>query len=277
MRSCRHPWLSFSLPRPSPDPAHQKCCPTYPTLIFKFSQDKVPRDGIGKLAVTWSGHLPLERRADGRFEAKDLERGLERLYRSEGRFICPPLMPLPFLGAQLGDAGRCDCVEYAGRTATAWERPQPGWQKGKTCRTDPAVGFAEQNTKSHAIVLGLRARDSRRPCYSKTTKLVSDRGRARLRVTQTVDIIGTSQHDRCRVVTYESHIQMRLGDDGRVPEMDWTWYHALDSDSYNLTKDAEGFGVYWCKSKGCSNYHRFTRSRLWSVIRPPDYVHPCPH
>lgn len=35
-----------------------------------------------------------------------------------------------------------------------------------------------------------------------------------------------------------------------------SWYLSLDPDSYGLTRDAEGYGVYWCREPECCNYYR---------------------
>ena len=77
------------------------------------------------------------------------------------------------------------------------------------------------------------------------------------------------------VVTYSTEFALPL-DGGRIRRMDSTWYQALDPDSYKLTEDADGFGVYWCKAEGCRGYYRFNRSRLKGLLEPSDYVHSCP-
>ena len=73
------------------------------------------------------------------------------------------------------------------------------------------------------------------------------------------------------VVTFESSFALPL-DGEHLKLMDKKWYDALDPNSYNLTDDAEGFGVYWCKTEGCNNYYRFSHSRLKRLLKPSDYT-----
>ncbi|KAH6693979.1 hypothetical protein F5X68DRAFT_199995 [Plectosphaerella plurivora] len=37
------------------------------------------------------------------------------------------------------------------------------------------------------------------------------------------------------------------------------WCQALDPESYKLMDDEESFGVYWCRTPGCLNYHGYGR------------------
>ena len=37
----------------------------------------------------------------------------------------------------------------------------------------------------------------------------------------------------------------------------YSWFEALDSDSYKLWDDAETRGTLWCLDPGCSNYYRY--------------------
>lgn len=54
-----------------------------------------------------------------------------------------------------------------------------------------------------------------------------------------------------------------------------SWFDVLDPDSYKLTQDEDGKGVYWCGDKDCRNYYRYTHSRLQPLLGCGDYRRPC--
>ncbi|KAK0716143.1 hypothetical protein B0H67DRAFT_645801 [Lasiosphaeris hirsuta] len=81
---------------------HMTCCPYMPTVTCTF-RESVAAPPLGALVVklAWPGHLPLAMELDGCCASEDLERGLRRLYREQGHFICPQRQQGPVLPAML--------------------------------------------------------------------------------------------------------------------------------------------------------------------------------
>ncbi len=80
----------------------------------------------------------------------------------------------------------------------------------------------------------------------------------------------------CFVVRHLRFVDMVVGDDGGI-QMGSNWFQLLDADSYGLVADDVGFGVYWCRTEGCRNYYRYSRSRLRPFLAEADYRVVCPH
>jgi len=281
--TCRYRWLprlGFEVvPQRCPKLYLAACCPSKPTLSVAYmiyvpsEEELLPRYGEVMLQVTlaWSGHLSLTTRPDGRYEAEDMGRGIRDLYRQEGHIICPPLAPGPAIGSRLGDPCRCDCLEYSGKMTSGWEQPPVTWRLEETCRTSQTLGISCHNPKrmDHDSVRREHG-SSKRRCYNHWTKFSG----LEEYYAQSADIIRCNRGNGCMTVTYKTRFGLPL-DGGRIRRMDRTWYQTLDPDSYKLTEDSDGFGVYWCKAQGCRGYYRFNRSRLKGLLEPSDYVHPC--
>ena len=221
--------------------------------------------------LEWQKHLPLPLGTNGRLQAEELERGIKELYEEEGRFICPPLRPGPAFGTELFDPCRCDCLEYAGGTGTAWERPPKNWRTWTTCRTDPSRGIDPSREDQDCATIDGFHKD-----------ILSDRFRCNRRVrkvsrwmAQMANISKCWGGEGCLIVDYVTTV-MLPADGRRLSKMDRNWYAALDPDSYGLTNDIDGFGIYWCKAEGCRNYYRFICSRLQRLLEPSDYSRMCP-
>ena len=69
----------------------------------------------------------------------------------------------------------------------------------------------------------------------------------------------------------------KAGDDkgAKASCINRTWFDILDPDSYKLTDDDDGLGVYWCEGNGCWNYKRNTHSRLQPLLQSRGDGRPC--
>jgi len=274
VRTCEHrrPLQRLFKPtEPAFEAEHARCCPSKPTLSCYFKEGSSDTRFL-VLQLSWSSHVSLASKQDGRVQAKDLELGIKELYKLEGRFICPPLAPEPVVGLIIGDPSCCDCVEYPGKTATGWECPPSEWQPEdkKTCRNDHTLGILSYNSVLHNMAFVTN------PAYSSYQCNYHWHGGS--------DAEGGFSHwaylnrvsESCVRVTYHSRIEVVADGNGSPQQMNRSWYQALDPESYGLTNDADGFGLYWCKTEGCRNYYRFGRSRFRRLLRASDYVHACP-
>jgi len=258
------------------------------------------------MIIAWSGHTKLRLGGGGErgraYTADEVERAVRRAYDQQGRFVCPPVWG-PGKGARAGaaicDPCKCDCVEYAGKDMLSWPQPPVEWRKHDNCRV---------SRRDHGLRVGLRnhsdsmsGRDThalkvegqddhehspfRFQCYSQT--IVGD---TPSQFHQHSDVIECRDADHarrrgssngsCAIVSFETRmtIKLQLDSDGRpsLRHMNDAWYWIVDPDSYGITDDAEGFGVYWCKAQTCRNYYRYSRTRLRGLLKTADYVRTCP-
>ncbi|KAK0725987.1 hypothetical protein B0H67DRAFT_572056 [Lasiosphaeris hirsuta] len=256
-----HEWFYRKLTRREAQlDRHISCCPFEPTVLCSFQPSVAVPGPPNKCYLLvepgWSGHLPLTMGLDDCFAAEDLEKGLWRLYREQGHFICSQLSPGPVTGSGVCDPNRCDCIRYEGRTQTGWSRPPIEWREEITCRRDRTLGLGIGSIDGHELKRsyfeGLRGQ-----CYwqcSSGQQHLSGGPFDGCYDVQVADIIASDKDADCAVVSYSARIMIELNrSQQHVGQMNANWYHAPDPDSYSLTRDGEGFGVYWCRDEGCRN------------------------
>ena len=269
------------------------------------------------LNFKWWGHAPLnwkEARSHGGrgIQARDLESAIETVYEEQGRFICPPTGPpgrddVRGRGFGLCDPGRCDCIEYAGKSETAdddgsswtWPRPNIEWREFNTCRVQPDTRGFDSPTSMGTHPLGYSSVDEMRAqCWYHV--LHGNREQQFVTISECeVHPLGGPRRggSSCVVFMFLSKLHFELSQEDQdgtntstlitnqpsnnntplLRHMSNEWYYALDPDSFGLTEDADGLGVYWCWDKGCRNYYRYGTSRLRGLLRrPSDYVRECP-
>lgn len=160
-----------------------------------------------------------------------------------GRFICPTTAPglmmnLPEL--RCFDPNDCDCMRFEGL--------QHGVSFFGGGHTDPTHTLSPPdnlNASGHRPLVGLSEK-----CYC-TLKM---HGKLRLNAAGTYGygvadsnarILPCHNNGRCLVLRYRRRIPRKTprGD------IDPHWYQSLDPDSYNLTGDRDGLGVYWCRQR----------------------------
>lgn len=184
------------------------------------------------LWLNWTAHMPLGL-ADWPLTAAALRPRLAELRDNAGRYICPPLAPrMDLAELRCFDPNNCDCVKFQDlryissfgghtdptqclfpRGASSQPRQDLQLRRSEKC---------EYQARLHGICrfdLGIYGPGNLnvqiRPCHSG---------------------------GRCLVVDYSR--SFRVGSKGRI---DPHWFQALDPESYNLTSDKEGLGVYWCR------------------------------
>lgn len=255
-----------------------KCQPSHqPTMTCRFGVS--PADAhTGTMIVTlcWSGHMALAKGVRGRYNAGAFQRGVEGLYHQQGRFICPQISPGRVIGAGLCDPCRCDCIEYPGQSCV-WKRAPPQWRTTATCHVNRRAGLGRGDPAMHRGLRishpGLFGKDQ---CYSQ---YLEDQGSVGCFLRgYKADVMACNTSLGRVAVNYMSTMAIDLdkNDQQLLGPMNWEWYRALDPDSLDLTGDDEGVGVYWCGNKGCSNYYRFSQSRLSHLLKPEDCLRPCP-
>lgn len=251
----------------APPQVHAKCCSPYPTLYVGF----IPR-GF-EIVFRWCSHLPLSTKENGHFEAKEFEEGIQALYNHEGQFICPQIEPGKriVIGRALCDPGRCDCLEYAGKDSTNWGRPLTAWREAKTCRDDPSLGLGDKTIERHTVQ-GTLPRVSTNSCCRHGRFSGNSDG---FYLAEATVSRCSSDGEDCTSVSYRSAIGFVLDKSQSLERVNTHWYGHVDPDSYNVTEDVDGFGLYWCMSPACMNYYRFGSTRFKRLGERKD-VQTCP-
>ncbi len=196
------------------------------------------------LEIEWIGHLDLPELSSRRRLTAELmhQKLTQELRPGVAEYIAPEQPPGRLPEMLCLDANRCSCLQYPGREQLdrSWSL-MPAQEIGfSTCRTDATqkLGFATH--RASLITTGL-----------------SNNGTSWLEV----KMKSCPASKKCLQVEYKRTITILpfgfvSGWRGCV---NVGWWQALDPGSYNLTKDDEGFGLFWCRQKGCLNYYRYLR------------------
>lgn len=235
----------------------------YPVLYTRFEEHSSQKYTF-TLQFEWSSHISLAMKTDGRFEAEDFKRQTESRFQREGKFICPQSSLGMSLSQMFCDPVRCDCLAYAGMGSFDWGRPLKSWVKAETCRSKPSLGLYNRLFAETGEIY-LDDFSSRTTCCSRF-----HRGSRYLEGYHNFATIVKCEEGKncfillcCLSIAFTLHEQQ--GPEGIM--MDPSWYACLDPDSYRIFEDNDGFGVYWCKSKGCRNYYRFAQFRLNHLLK----------
>lgn len=214
-------------------------CLEYIYPIFTISE--------GGIYLDWTAHLPLGR-TEWPLTAAALRPRLAELRDNTGRFICPTMAPgrdLPEFTCF--DPHTCDCVRFQGSQIVDWQ----------FCST-PDTDTGGHTDPTERLFL---PKDSSRSGQSLRQGLSDEcefdlRNHVVLLVTHEygpgdsyIEIGPCHSDSLCLVVGYNWEFPARS--EGNIHPH---WYQALDPDSYNLTTDRDGFGVYWCRQEQCRNY-----------------------
>lgn len=218
--------------------------------------------------LTWDVHLPLGRLGKWPPTASALRHLSGEIRDNAGRFIVPAGMKLPEL--RCFDPNMCDCVDYQGSGNVDWHpyRPICNNAMGHQCYTNPESRLVPPTPLLDSSLPGLyrlRHMDSFGP-----VRVCDDYGRCELKQKTHVARISYRSASRlsndsfsmsanvchnlspCLRLRYSRVLENAFSADGKLMMLDW--YHALDTESYNLTQDKQGFEVFWCREPHCRNY-----------------------
>lgn len=215
-----------------------------------------------KIWMYWTAHLPVESNG-GPLSAVGLRSHIAEIRESGGRFLYPAITftrDVPEM--RCFDPNDCDCVLLEGQ-----ENVDMGFGSSlnskRVCRLNASrrlypLSRSSSSWSAAALVDGIRRLvlkhewEFRRKCGSSPK-----RHRARLDFNSSsgpgrsdVECWPCHAGDSCLVLDYTRVLD--IGCDGAIGAQ---WYRALDSDSYNLTEDEEGFELYWCRQNKCRNYY----------------------
>lgn len=267
--------------------------PTRPIVSLAPAKDYI--------SLHWTAHMPIDttkRAGNNPITARSLRSSLADLRRHEAGYICPETQPGRLAELRCFDPNLCDCVKFEGVEHVDWPRTPAEEldldQVAFTCRTADATaqclhpqicdnkdhkGYTTRAHKAEYLAaqckspLDMRTDHRARTDDSKLGKKLSQETSG----AQAVWMRPCHDNEKkCRVVLYMRRIATPLIRNNltgtTIRSMSSQWYRALDPDSYNLTDDVDGMGVYWCGTPRCSNFYRYSLSRL---LKPEDYRRDC--
>lgn len=226
-------------------------------------------DQQNSIHVVWSVHLPLGRLGEWPPTARILRRHLGEIRANAGRFIFPtttPVTKLPEL--RVFDPNECDCVHFEGSEDLDWRpyRPVSDWlEPQKCCANNPEsrlVPLPHLLDISPSNMQLLRQAASSRPikvCVGSGRCELKDRehlthSRWLPRYSETdwsMSAVLCHNTSPCLRLNYFRALNEAISADGKQMMRDW--YRALDTESYDLVRDEEGFEVFWCREPHCRN------------------------
>lgn len=215
-----------------------------------------------RIWLYWTAHLPVESIYEP-LTAVDLRPRIAEIRERCGRFLYPAVAyteDLPEM--RCFDPNDCDCVSHEGQENVKMLFGSSLHSK-RVCRLNPSrrlyplrrsssLGLAPSLVDGIQRLLFMHKWGFRRKCEPSRK-----RHRARLDFNPSTgpgksDVQCWPCHagDSCLVLDYTR--LLIIGCDGAIGPQ---WYQALEPESYNLTEDEEGFGIYWCRQKECRNYY----------------------
>lgn len=215
-----------------------------------------------RIWMYWTAHLPVDSNG-GPLTAASLRSRIAEVRENCGRFLYPAIT---FTGdvpeMRCFDPNDCDCVFLEGQENVE-VRFSSSLHSQRVCRLNTSRRLyplcrSLSLWSAASLVDGVRRLllahkwELRRKCVSS-----SKRHRARLDFNSSsgpgrsdVECWPCHAGDSCLVLDYTR--VLIIGCDGAIGAQ---WYRALEPDSYKLTEDEEGFGIYWCRQNECRNYY----------------------
>ncbi|KAK3320412.1 hypothetical protein B0T19DRAFT_477691 [Cercophora scortea] len=268
---------------------HVKSGSYYPALTVDLRN---PDDFV--ISLEWAAHVAFrvpgygrgkheERPVPAPLKAQVLEARLAMLRTSQAKYICPEYERGSIVEAQLFDPGRCGCLVYDGNVDKAYWRhladedihystpalrlcaAQPRRRLTPLVRAAaqpglgvPYCGRFKSMFRSQLESHTAKWDTARRWKFSWKRVPFSNQ-------TQSVEARRCVRSKDCMKLVYKR--QWSMGNHTTGWTMNAHWFEALDPDSYQLTQDMDGLGVYWCKESSCRNYYRYSRSRIRPILK----------
>lgn len=243
-------------------------------------------NGFGEgdtIVMFWLAHIPLGRLGEWPPTASTLRRRLAELEDNAGRFMTQTTQPhiQELQALRCFDPNDCECVYFEGSEDVDWRPYRPLHQKphmlhgsdeaASKCYLDSArrlTPFPQHRRPSPSTrdrQLEKMSSEPIRICKPDAARcgIAEKCHKTRNRVTKMKSLYGPGllnisvdlchSDSPCLRVKYHRNISGPGPLETNIPE---GWYQSLDPDSYGLTNDEDGRGVYWCREPECCNYYR---------------------
>lgn len=225
--------------------------------------------------IRWAAHIPFNGRMD------ELRPRIAKIHDNAGKYIVPysaTAKETPEL--RCFDPNDCHCTTYTGSENVRWEWECGPWLPGTTkCVSDPYKGLNELRPPrpygpTVSNIIRLLEPKRRRVCaadqkqhQSRIGPIPFNRGVGLCGV----DVRPCHTGKDCLKVEY---LRVLVGElDGKLTPQ---WYNTLDPESYNITADEDGLGVFWCPTPGCRNYYKGVLNYA-GILRRRDFRKECRH
>ncbi|KAG8162507.1 hypothetical protein KVR01_008272 [Diaporthe batatas] len=235
--------------------------------------------GLGKnprlYDLSWKAHISF----DGQMST--LRPKLAELHDITGKYIIPCLYPTtqpPTL--RCFDPNDCHCTPYAGSENVRWEWECGPWLPGITeCMEGPYKGLdtLRPPKASGSIVSNIISRLKKQPpreCAADQKRHMSRQEVVPFKwgvAMSCADVRPCHTGKDCLKIDY-IRVLHPLENGNITPE----WYNTLDPESYNITEDEDGLGVFWCPTDGCRNFYKEVLSYS-RILRHRDFRKECRH
>lgn len=229
------------------------------------------------LKMSWSLHVdltdekkPLTRRV--------LSKRLTQARTLGGYYIFPQTARGPIPELRCFDPNLCNCIKLDGAQLVDWVRAPAG---PDTCRRredrrliwlfgEAREEHAEKETTNHQLKLFWNRHPGE--THTATSDFAAahggqEIGRCRVEISPCPHML------RCLEIHYTRYLE--LAPDIRSGTMGPQWFNSLDPESYGLSADNEGYGVYWCGDDECLNYYNYA-SVFTRFLARAEYQHECP-
>ncbi|KAK3361681.1 hypothetical protein B0T24DRAFT_113075 [Lasiosphaeria ovina] len=280
-RLCRRGWISSLSPANWIPAKH----PARPTLSVEID----PSKRTFTLVLAWSPHLELRRPGGPALTPRTLNERLASLREQQARFTCPENSPGVKVERRLFDPNGCDCLRFPGlgQLGGAWTRSPMAakYKRVMASRLDSAGCLLDQSstvTRLAALVDAQQQQqtDKSTRCRRLETALAAQHA-ARVRSLHhrhdsSVTALPCRRGGECLQLNYCTRVQLGKGSNRKLVHLTWAWFMAVDPESYRITEDIDGFGVYWCRDRSCRNFWQYTQSRLRPYFPEYDCSRACP-
>lgn len=274
------------------DPIHDKKCQRAPGASFpRPKHDCGSRKGIcnehrwptivacetndGIFDLRWTAHVPF----NGEMDSLRLE--LAGIQDNAGKYIVPrPTAATERPELRCFDPNDCHCMTYSGTENVRWEWECGPWIPGTTkCTSDPYKGLnALLPSRPSGSIISNMIR-SLKPRKEPECKADSKFHQSRLEPQPSkygpgqsaVDVRPCHTGKDCLVVDYIRAV--RVNENGKLTPQ---WYNTIDPDSYNITDDQDGLGIYWCSQPRRRNYHQ-RLPNFAGILRHREFRKECQH
>lgn len=203
----------------------------------------------------WTAHVPYD------VQISTLRSRLEETYENAGKYVVPcsaKAKESPAL--RCFDPNDCHCTHFDGSENVRWQWECGPWLPGITeCISDPykcldTLRPPQPPSSTMAKMIRLFKKKPPKECaadqkrhQSRLEYVPFNRGVGYTAVGVRPCHTGKDCLKVDYIRSFWSHHEGQI-----TPQ----WYNALDPDSYSITEDEDGLGVFRCRTEGCRNYYR---------------------
>ncbi|KAK0657894.1 hypothetical protein B0T16DRAFT_402690 [Cercophora newfieldiana] len=221
--------------------------------------------------MSWEGHMRLPPGAmrESPIPAKFIEERVRDLRRGAAEHIIPQATAGSLPEMRCFDPNKCACLDFGSRypSSSLWagfQFPLPrrnlacclGDTRHRLLPLARLVNLGKQQQRDNKLKDLLKVHWA----VSQLSSTFGDESGYSIRI-GTCPVPGAST--QCLQVDYVRRVACGPVWQPRWRTVDYSWFEALDPDSYGLSKDRETRGVLWCLDPDCVNFYRYLERPLF--------------